>query len=384
MTTICHVIGTLDPVAGGLPIVALSLASAQAALGHPVHVVTMERADRASAIDGQIASIPGTDRLLIHREAATGRTAWITCRRSRRALRKLANDLDVIHIHGVWDPLLVAAARLGRRRGIPYVIRPAGMLDPWSLSQRRLKKRLAIALVYRRMLSGAVFIHALNADERDLIEPLGITAPTEVHANGVFPDAIELMYESGRFRADHPSLGDRQFFIFIGRLHYKKGLDILGDAYADYLDGGGDWHLVVAGPDEGAREDFAGRIESKGLSDRVHLVGPLYGAEKYRALGDAGAFVLPSRQEGFSNAILEALAGGLPVVITASCHFPEVAESEAGLVTALDAKAFGTAMTRVSSDDIVARRMGKAGRQLVRQHYTWPVIAQQLLEAYRG
>ena len=115
----------------------------------------------------------------------------------------------------------------------------------------------------------------------------------------------------------------------------------------------------------------------------MHLVGPLHGARKYAALRSAACFCLPSRQEGFSIAILEAMACGLPVVISEECHFPEVAQSGAGRVVPLEPAALAAALGEVLEDRNAARRMGDAGAQLVQSRYTWPGIAEQFLSIYR-
>ena len=98
-------------------------------------------------------------------------------------------------------------------------------------------------------------------------------------------------------------LGGRRYVVFIARLHYKKGLDYLADAFAIVAPQSPDLDLVVAGPDEGAKSDFEDRIRRAGVGKRVHLVGPLYGPDKFAALVDCTCFCLPSRQEGFSVAV---------------------------------------------------------------------------------
>jgi len=141
--------------------------------------------------------------------------------------------------------------------------------------------------------------------------------------------------------------------------------------------------LVVAGPDDGAREDFEQRIERAGLKHRVHILGPIYDQQRLAALADAALFCLPSRQEGFSLAITEALGCGLPVVISEGCHFPEVADADAGFVLPLDAKAFADAMAKLLSDDQLRSRMSIAAKQLVHERYAWPAIAAQTVLAYQ-
>jgi len=380
---IVHAVHTLDPAAGGPPQVAVRLAAAQAAMKHDVHVVSYATTADRVRVAQQLERVPHQQRVHFHPVLDPDRLERLTGRRARQLLHQLLPGADFVHIHGVWGALPAAAAAGARRTAVPYCFRPAGMLDPWSLAQRRLKKRLALWLTYRAALNRAAFIHALNEDERRLLLPLRLTTETVVIPNGVFLEELEPLPGPGEFRRAHPPLGDRPYVLFMSRLHAKKGLDVLAEAFALLAQRRQDVELVVAGPEEGAGPDFRQRIAARGLSARVHVVGPLYGAQKYAALVDAACFCLPSRQEGFSVAITEAMACGLPVVISEACHFPEVATAGAGAVTPLDAGAIAEALFQVLSQPAVAARQGSAGARLVRERYTWQSVAQQCLQHYR-
>ena len=378
---ILHVIRTLDPADGGPPAVALNLAAAQAKAGHKVFVLSQEAADRATVIDQYLADIAGADLLILDRVVAGRIERWSAVTALRR-FNAHCPKVDLAHLHGVWTPILLRTAKEARRRQLPYVLAPHGMLDPFCLSQRRLKKKIALAVAYRRMLNGARVVHALNADEQRLMKPLGLTAPAIVIPNGVNLEDLHPLPEPGTFRSAHPELEARPFFLFLSRLHFKKGLDLLAEGFARFINRGGGMDLVVAGPDEGVRDDFEQRIAAHGLQARVHVVGPIYGGQKLAALRDAAAFVLPSRQEGFSVAITEALACRLPVAITESCHFPEVAEAGAGLIVPLDPEALAEAMVKIDEDPGASHAMGQAGARLVEEHYTWERVAGRMIQAY--
>jgi glycosyltransferase involved in cell wall biosynthesis len=381
---VIHAVATLDPAGGGPPQVAVRLAAAQAALGHDVHLVFNASAASQARVQAQTGGVPHVERIVLHPIAEPGRVERLWAPRARRLLAELIQGADFVHIHGLWGSLLGAAAACARDNRVPYCFRPAGMLDPWSLAQKRWKKRLALGLRYRELLNAAAFIHTLNADEQRLIAPLGLTAPTIVLPNGVFIEELDPLPAPGTFRAAHPALGAAPFVLFLSRLHTKKGLDILADAFAELARRRPDVHLVVAGPDEGAQPDFARRVNATRVAARVHLVGPLYGRDKLAALVDAACFCLPSRQEGFSVAITEALACGRPVVISEACHFPEVASAKAGAVVPLEPSAVARALEEILGDPALAARMGQAGAALVRQRYTWDAIAAATLSAYQG
>ncbi|HEY4188093.1 MAG TPA: glycosyltransferase [Polyangia bacterium] len=377
-----HVVSTLDPAGGGPPQVAVRLAAAQAARGHDVHLVFHATTADKPRVAQQLERVPHQDRLHLHPVTDPSRLERLSGARAGRLLERLVRSADFVHIHGVWGALLRRAARVSQKLGVPYCFRPAGMLDPWSLAQKRWKKQLALWFGYRAALDAASFIHVLNEDEQKLMAPLALRAEAVVIPNGVFLEEVEPLPSLGSFRSTHPELGAAPFILFLSRLHHKKGLDILARAFALLAGRHAEVKLVVAGPDEGARQDFVGRIAASGLTGRTQLVGPLYGQDKFAAMVDASCFCLPSRQEGFSVAITEAMACGLPVVISEACHFPEVSAAGAGLVTTLDAEAVANALARLFDEPAGAARMGAAGALLVRQRYTWGAIAEQTLAIY--
>ena len=379
---VCHVITSIDPAQGGPPTVARELAVAQARLGLRVSIAFHQQWGRGKIIDQTLRNTPGIDLVEIRRIMRLTFLEHVTAALAMHTIRRVLGDVDVFHLHGVWEPILLRTATKARRTGVPYVITPHGMLDPWALAQNRLKKRIAMALAYRRMLDGASVIHTLNDDERRLMAPLDLLPVRVVIANGVNLDELRPMPDAGQFQAAHPELGNRPFFLFMSRLHYKKGLDLLAEAYAQYCRGGGQMDLVVAGPDDGARRGLERDVERLNLAQRLHVVGPIYGDEKRHMLRDAFAFVLPSRQEGFSVAIAEAMACGLPVIISEDCHFPEVARVNAGRIVQLDIGQLTDAMLNLSINGDDAEQMGSAARQLVETRYTWPKIAEQMVGVY--
>ena len=379
---ILHVVWTLDPSAGGVPVVAIKLAVTQALAGHDVHMLVYRTPSATAQISELLGSIAGASKVTVHYIPEPVGLECYTAGNAARACRHLVADCDVAHLHGVWDPILLRVAAEARAVGTPYVVMPHGMLDPWSLSQKPLKKKLAMALLFRRMLNGAMFLHALNRDERDLLAPLGLRIPVELIPNGVFAEDVLDLPPTGTFRAAHPALGDDPYVLFLSRLHFKKGLDYLADAFKRISGNFPRLRLVVAGPDGGARHEFERGIAAVGLTDRVHLVGPLYGSVKAAAMVDAAVFCLPSRQEGFSVAITEALGIGCPCVVTKACHYPEVEEAGAGYCVELDGASVADGLTRVLRDPDARGRMGTLGRALVLGRFTWPVIGKVVVDAY--
>ncbi|WP_079210711.1 glycosyltransferase [Brucella pituitosa] len=375
---IIHIIGSFDPAKGGPQAVVVRLAAAQAALGHDVTIVSYSDDEIDYRAAKATAAIPGFQCVKTFMLPMPGRYETLTGRRAAKILSVMVRSANFVHMHGVWETILLRASMLCRKYHIPYCICCCGMLDVWSMQQKRWKKTIAFNLAFRRMLNGAAFIQALNQDEVDLMRPLRLTPPVMIIGNGIFPEEVAAPGDAPE------ALPDRPYILFLSRLHYKKGLDILADAFCQIANRYPQIDLVIAGPDGGAQTAFLTAIGQAGLQARVHLAGALYGPKKIAVLRNARCFCLPSRQEGFSVAITEALACGVPVVITDACHFPEVAEANAGVVCQLSAQAVAQGLATVLENPERASQMGQAGLKLVADNYTWPRIAAQTIDAYRG
>jgi glycosyltransferase involved in cell wall biosynthesis len=378
---ILHLIPSLDPGTGGPARIALRLAAGAASLGHDVTILAYASANQ-QATEQDIAVVPGAELFKKQFLPLPGRFERLTASGAKRTLQPILKTFDVIHTHDAWSALSRGSMAMALRQNVPFVLLPNGMFDPWSMQQKRFKKSLVLTMGYRSLLNQALFIHTGNIDEKAGVEQVGITAPTEIIPNGVYRQEFDPLPPGGLFYAAHPELAGKPFILFLSRLHYKKGLDYLAAAFGQIAPRHPQIQLVVAGPDEGAAEPFRRAVAAAGLSERVHLIGPIFSTGRFHALVDCACFCLPSRQEGFSIAILEALACARPVVITTACHFPEVATNGAGEVVPLDAPAIAQALDRMLTDPARAERMGAAGRNLVLTSYTWPAIAAQLVDAY--
>jgi glycosyltransferase involved in cell wall biosynthesis len=362
--------------------VATRMSAALAALGCQMQIVSYLRPQSEERFAAAISTIPQIARVkLEYLPPLTKRERWLASD-ARRRLRSVVNDFDLIHLHGVWDPMIYVVAGLAVAAGKPFVLTPHGMLDSWAISQRWWKKGPALMLGYRRMLNNAAFLHFLNADESALTAPLRLTSPGRIVPNGIFLEELDPLPAKGAFRAAHPEFAQAKLILFLGRLHYKKGLDFLAEAFLIVARSFPEARLIVAGPNYGAQEEFEALIARLGIAQRVHIVGPLFGPQKLAALHDCDCFCLPSRQEGFSLAITEAMACELPVVISRECHFPEVRDAGAGIIVELNAPAIAEAIQTVLRDPDAARKMGQAGRPLVISRFTWPKVAKQMLENY--
>jgi glycosyltransferase involved in cell wall biosynthesis len=368
---ILHVIATVDPNAGGPPLICEKLAIAQARLGHDVTIMAYEPSaagrERYAAENGRTA---GADRLSFHFLPPMTWPERVLGRHAAAACNRLVPGFDAVHLHGVWEPQLRVAAVAARRHHKPYLILLNGMLMPWAMARGTPKKRLAFLLGFRAMLDGGV-LHCGSQDEVDAAAALGFTRASVIIPNGAFPDEYADLPPTGTFRAAHPELGDHPYILFVGRLHEQKGIDLLLAAFEIVARRHPTARLVIAGPDYG--------VALPTHSDRVLPVGPVYGRDKLAALGDAAAFCLPSRHEGFSLAVIEALACGIPVVLSTECHFPQVVTAGAGLVAPLDPPAIAEALLQVLADD----RFRGVGKRMIAERYNWPALAAETIRAYQ-
>ena len=355
----------LDPTGGGPPVALEGLVRAQLRLGHRVGVVStfragddLSRAERMTEAGASVTLIGPTRGRLQRVPGMNGQL---------ETLIGAEDPPAVVHVHNLWETLQHATARAARRAGVSYVIRPCGMLDPWSLRQSRLVKAAMLAFRTRRDLNGAAALHFTTDTERDLVSALGLKPTAIVEPNGVdLPPAGPA--SQGRELRSHlglePSGGP--LVVFLSRLHPKKGVDVLLDAFERVVAG---WPpdrdpptLLIAGPDEAGtlaklREQLRG-LQSR---DRVRFLGLVLGEDKQRLLAGADLFVLPSHQENFGIAVVEALAAGTPVVISDQVNvYEEIVSAGVGEATPVRADAVAAAVSAWLLDD--PRRLAAASR----------------------
>ena len=183
--------------------------------------------------------------------------------------------------------------------------------------------------------------------------------------------------------AEHPELEGKFVLLFFGRVHVKKGLDLLAEALGRIATDQPELHLVVAGNDDGAWPGFRDRMAQLGLTSRLTYLGHVSGERARQVWAAADAFILPSYSEGFSMAVLEALACRLPSLITTACHFPEVAAAGGAIVVTPDVGRCHPGPARPARSDAPgARLLGQNGRRLVEDHYTWDRQAERLAAVY--
>jgi len=300
------------------------------------------------------------------------------------AIRRAMADADVVHIHSLYLFTSLVAAREARRLGIPYVVRPHGTLDPYLRRRHRWRKAALDLAFQRRDLDLAAAIHYTSQEESDLARPLGFRAPSMVVPHGFDVSELRHLPAPSEYGRSHPALADADLVVFLGRITPKKGLDILLSAFATVAADHPRAMLVIAGPDdEGHGDKVRALVRHLRLEDRVHMPGMLLGREKLELLAAAQVWVLPSHSENFGVAVVEAMACGLPVVISdrIAIH-DQVTNAGAGLVVGVDSGEVARAIASLLDNPAMRRRLGKAAARLAREQFSWDAAAAELERVY--
>jgi glycosyltransferase involved in cell wall biosynthesis len=373
---IVHILSDADPRHGG-PVSALcGLAEAQARIGMDVSVLaTFRRHSDTTSI--QRLKEKGIQVQLVGPSGGPLDRA----RDLNQLVEAVAARASVLHIHGLWQEIQHLAARHAASQRVPCVIRPCGMLSPWSLAQSRLRKRLYCIWRLRRMLSGVAAIHFTSEAERTMASPLRLLPPTIVEPNGIDLEQFVKLPARGEFRRRHGIPDEQQIVMFLGRLHLKKGPDLLIRAFAVAESAA---LLVLAGPDaHGTRRQLEKIARECGVADRVLFTGMLEPRYRTEALVDAEVFALPSQNENFGIAVAEALAARLPVVVSDQVALaPDVVTAAAGSVVSCDVEPLAAEIKRWLADPRSRREAGESGRAYVFSRFDWISIAERWRSHY--
>jgi len=300
-------------------------------------------------------------------------------------LKDKAVSADIIHSHGLWAPANAIAAQTAWKARVPHIITPQGAFAPEALAISAWKKAIFKRLCVNRTLQRAACLHAVTEREASHIRRFGLTNPIAIVPNGVSVSQPLDVPDAAPTRDWGAHFGGKKLIVFLGRMHPIKGLDILIEAWRRIADEFTDWHLVLIGPDEdGYLATIESQVETANLAGRVSFPRYLPASDKDSLLSAADLFVLPSRSEGMSIALLEAMAAGLPVVITRSCNFPAAKESGAGFVVDPDAESLAAGLAKMlKTPDAQRSEMGARAADLVRADYSWDSVAREILEVYK-
>ena len=378
---ILHVIGDLAPASGGPAKAGFEMARALVRRGHEVAIYTTDFGQSAGAPAEQIRD--GVELRFFPLQAPR---IWLASWPMRRALARDLPGFDLLHLHSLYLFHDWAAGNLALQIAKPYIVRPHGSLDPYIFRRHRLKKAIFDLWFQNRVLAGASAIHYTAGEEMHLAAPFVHGAPGVVIPNGLDPADYANLPARGSFRTRHPEIGERKILLFLSRINFKKGLDILTGALGQLVQTNmarEDLHLVIAGPDGGYLDETRRFVAEAGIEARTTFTGMLTGQDKLAAFADACLFILPSYSENFGIAVVEAMACGVPVLISDRVNiWREVVADGAGHAAPCDAGAFAREIAAMLAEPAALAAMGQAGRVAVARRYDWSVIAQRLENVY--
>ena len=299
-----------------------------------------------------------------------------------RILRSRMDKFDLVHTHAVWAYTTLVAGKVAIQNRKPLFYHQRGEFHPERLKYRSLKKRLYLKYFIRPIVSQATMLIALNKAEENNYQALGFKRPCRIIPNGI--ETTQYYQETINNDFGNIPIEPHNFVIlFMSRMHPFKGADFLVNVFLQIAHQFPDAILIMAGPDEhGLTSDLIKKIQIAGLEGRVFFPGMVSGQHKKNLLARANLFCLPSKGEGFSMAILEALASATPVVISPGCNFPEVSSCGAGVVIDKNITIWARNLTDLMKRPKHLHLMGNNAVKLVSKYYTWDKVIDMLETAY--
>jgi glycosyltransferase involved in cell wall biosynthesis len=282
----------------------------------------------------------------------------------------------IVHDHGIWLPSNHRVAVFATARKLRRVVSPRGMLEPWALAHRRWKKRIAWAAYQRCDLNRATALHATASPEAQQLCRLKLRPPVFVVPNGIAGPEGTLAAE--------PSKNGCRRALFLSRIHPKKGLRILVEAWRRVRPRG--WQMIIVGPDEGGhRQEIERLVRDAQLDNAWSFHDQAEGHEKWRLLSSAELFVLPTHSENFGNVVVESLLAGVPVVTTTGAPWRGLAENRCGWWVKSEVDDLAMALREATSCEAATLRgMGDRGREWAKQEFAPAHTAAKMITAYES
>ncbi len=297
---------------------------------------------------------------------------------SRSEIAQYLKDekFHLIQIQSMWDLPYHKVMVEARRLGIPYIVTPRGMLEPWSLSQKKWKKKLAWWLYQRNDVQKSVCVFTTAKMEAEHVSNLGITTYKAVIPNGIETDAYPCKISTDVVKKQ---------VLFLSRIHVKKGIELLFEAWKRIHHDFADWQLLIVGNGEAEYiHSLENRVESFGLKDCIKILPPVFGEAKIKVYQESAIFCLPSYSENFGMTIAESMSCGTPVITTTNCPWEILDESKIGWCVDLSVdnieRALREAMTMTPTD---LYEMGQQASKLINENYDYRVVTRNTLRLYK-
>lgn len=374
---ILHVIRSENPLLGGPSQAIIHITRALAELGAEVHVVSTE--SRQNWENGVVCGRELMKHSVSHRYFVTTKfTSWAFSESIWQWLRLNISNYDLVHIHGVFTFPPLAAMFLARRQGVKYVVRPAGTLNSWGLTQKVVKKKVFRFLVLDRLLKSSSSIHATSRSEAESLSKLGLGVPISVVPLGIPTRSV----------APHSiaSVDGSITLFFLGRLHPVKNIPFLLRVMRQISQTSNEVKLLIAG--SGTREyvmELEAMVSSLKVGHLVTFVGFADSKKKVDLIATADVFVLPSFQESFGVAVVEAMSQGVPVIVSENVALSgEIQRAGAGFSVTVDGIEDFLAAVSSLRNSSNRRVMGNNAARLVREKYSIEAMGKNLTSYYES
>jgi len=309
--------------------------------------------------------------------------------RWKTVIKDMLPRIDLVHVHGMFDHYTYVTSRLSKQK--PIIISPRGSIMNDALSTNRyVRKYLYLNSIGKSIIRKASAIHLVNQYEKE--EFLNVFKANSkefkdkilVIPNGINLEEFKNLPPVGSFKQKYSLLRDKKYIIFLGRINVIKGLDILVESFKKLAAIYDDLYLVIVGPDNKGYEKRVKKwLNDAGLLGRSVFTGMLTGRDKLEAFVDAEVFVLPSYSENFGMAAVEAMACGIPVVISNKVGIQkEIKENKAGIVVETDPESLFDGIKTLLDNKELRREFAKNGEKLLEEYYNIDKVADMMIKAY--
>lgn len=367
---ICSTIERLDDEYGG-PAVSLPNLLNQLSYDYSVNNIVLSGHQKDCYIDNSTLDKNANNWITLE---TSGLQKLNYCRNLSKTLNTHCSDSDFIFSNNLWNYFPFQSYKFASKNKIPLVTSIRGALFPWSLEQGKTKKRIAWNVFQKAMLNSSALIHVTSEQERLAVKNLGIKAPVIICPHGIELPNIDQKNQKDHYKMSLGIEPDKRYFLFMSRLHKKKGLDQLLEVWERLSYKYKDWCLLIAGPDYGSYTSKISQMNTK----QIITMGMLKGAEKEAAFGASEFFVLPSHTENFGVVIGESLARGIPVITTNNTPWSEINQIKAGACIELSNENLSRSIEvflNMGTSELAD--MGLCGIDYIRKNYSWSAKARE-------
>lgn len=312
--------------------------------------------------------------------ALDGTTAKLKVLEPSFSQKEIANYLaeekfQLIQIQSMWEMPYHKVMVEARKQGIPYIVTPRGMLEPWSLSQKKWKKKLAWWLYQRNDVQKSACVFTTARMEADHVSELGITTYKSVIPNGIETDGYPCKTSIDSVKKQ---------VLFLSRVHVKKGIELLFEAWKRIHPDFSDWQLLIVGNGEAEYiKSLEVKVNDLGMKDCIRILPPVFGDTKTRLYQESALFCLPSYSENFGMVIAEAMSCGTPVLTTTNCPWEILNETHTGWCIDLSVDNIEKALREALGMDAAdLYDMGQRSSRLIFDNFDYRSVTRNTLRLY--